>query len=188
MMSRKKTGDGAMGRLDRYKRHVGFVCLIGLTGMTSGCYGRFPMTHALYNMNGDIDNKVVKNIAFWLLVIFPVYWFAQVGDAVIFNLIEFWTGAGLDLSSVTTEGDTTITLQTKKNRTELEMTVSKIGESDVTSRFVRMDDGNYEMRDDENNVMGHVLRTAEGDLNLTDAEGTTLRTIGAAQLAGYAGG
>lgn len=187
MKGQQEAGDGLMLRLSRHKRHGVFMCLIAVTGLTGGCYGRFPMTHALYNLNGGIENGVLRNVAFWLLVIFPVYWFAQVGDAIIFNLIEFWTGAGVDLSAVSTQGDTTVTLQSSEDRSELVMTISKAGEADVTSRFVRLRDGRYEMRDEQDNVLGKIVRTPRGDLNLTDADGKTLRTIGAAELAGHPG-
>lgn len=183
MKTYKSSDCGIIARLSRHRRKGALLGLFAVAAVSSGCYGRFPMTHALYNMNGGIENRVVRNIAFWLLVIFPVYWFAQVGDAIIFNLIEFWTGSGLDLSGVYEEDGQTITLKSSEDRSELVMTLSKEGEADVTSRFVRINDGTYELRDEENQLLGQVLRGDDGSLNLTDADGQTLKTISAAEIA-----
>jgi len=141
------------------------------------------MTHALYNMNGNVENGVIRNVVFWLLAWFPIYWFAQVGDAIIFNLIEFWTGSEMDLGAVSIEGDSTVTLQSSEDKSTLFMTIAKSGDPEVTIRFIRIEDGVYEMRDENDQLAGKIIRTPEGDLNLTDAGGETLRTINAAQLA-----
>ena len=39
------------------------------------------------------DSRFVKTLVFWGLNIIPVYGVAALGDLIIFNLIEFWTGS-----------------------------------------------------------------------------------------------
>jgi hypothetical protein len=72
------------------------IKLIGISMLIlvilSGCYGNFPLTRKVYNWNGEMGDKYMNNIVFWVLNIIPVYGVASLADAVIFNLIEFWTG------------------------------------------------------------------------------------------------
>ena len=64
--------------------------------MSSGCMGSFALTKAVYHFNDTVTgNKIVNNVIFWVLAILPVYELAVMGDVVILNTIEFWTGAKL---------------------------------------------------------------------------------------------
>ena len=59
----------------------------------TGCFGSFELVKKVYNFNEDISSdKVIQSLMFWVLNIVPVYSFAVFVDAVILNLIEFWTG------------------------------------------------------------------------------------------------
>lgn len=76
-----------------------WMMLIALIGTSLGCYGSFPLTRMTYELNDEIGdnfhnqrtNDFVDTLTMWVFVIFPVYEFAMLGDAVILNLIEFWT-------------------------------------------------------------------------------------------------
>ena len=68
---------------------VGLVA--GMLAM-SGCYGPFNLTRRLYQWNGQINGKWEKEFVFILLAWAPVYGLTVVGDAVVFNSMEFWTG------------------------------------------------------------------------------------------------
>ena len=59
---------------------------------TSGCYGKFAVTKKIYDWNGTIQNKFLKTLVFWGLLIIPVYEVVMLGDGIIFNVIEFWGG------------------------------------------------------------------------------------------------
>lgn len=80
-------------------RALVWMMLVGLIGASLGCYGSFPLTNVVYKLNDDIGdnfdnsrtNDVVDTVTMWVFVILPVYEFAMIGDAVILNLIEFWT-------------------------------------------------------------------------------------------------
>jgi hypothetical protein len=59
----------------------------------AGCYGQWALTSALHSWNGHAtDNKFVNSLLTWGLIIVPVYELAAVGDFLIFNTIEFWSG------------------------------------------------------------------------------------------------
>ena len=68
------------------------VALFAAGTSLSGCYGSFGLTKKLYQFNGSLGNKWVKS-AFVLIVGHVAYGFCGVADAVVFNLIEFWTGS-----------------------------------------------------------------------------------------------
>lgn len=57
-----------------------------------GCYGPFNLTRQLHTWNGQLGDKYVNELVFLGLAILPVYAGAVIGDAVLFNSIEFWTG------------------------------------------------------------------------------------------------
>ena len=77
---------------------ISIVLCIAVALMTISCYGKFPVTKAVYRVNGDVsDEKIVKTLVFWGMIILPVYELSMLGDAIVFNLIEFWTGEPLHL-------------------------------------------------------------------------------------------
>lgn len=60
----------------------------------TSCLGSFNAVTGLKQWNDGISsNKFVNNLVFWGLNIIPVYGLFALGDVVIFNLIEFWSGS-----------------------------------------------------------------------------------------------
>ncbi|WP_445381054.1 DUF3332 domain-containing protein [Robiginitalea sp. IMCC43444] len=60
----------------------------------SSCLGSFRAFNNLKDWNQEVsDNKFVNNLVFWGLNIIPVYPLFFLGDSLIFNVIEFWSGA-----------------------------------------------------------------------------------------------
>lgn len=66
------------------------ACLLLLA--TPACFGKFPLTRMVYKFNDSLGNKFVETIVFWVFIILPVYGIAGFVDAVVFNLVAFWTG------------------------------------------------------------------------------------------------
>ncbi len=67
------------------------MSMMALT-LASGCYGPFRLTKSLHRWNGEIQNKWAREGVFLVLAYFPIYGIAALGDAIIFNSIEFWGG------------------------------------------------------------------------------------------------
>jgi len=64
-----------------------------LTVGLAGCYGPFNLTKKLYKWNGSAyADKWATEGVFLGCAIVQVYTFAALGDAIIFNSIEFWGG------------------------------------------------------------------------------------------------
>lgn len=68
------------------------ACVIAAAALVAGCYGPFRLTKRLHAWNGEVGDKWVVEAAFLGLALFPVYSFAMLGDALVFNSIEFWGG------------------------------------------------------------------------------------------------
>jgi Domain of unknown function (DUF3332) len=60
--------------------------------LTTSCTGPFNLTGNLHNWNTSIENKWGEEGMFLVLAILPVYAICILGDAIIFNSIEFWGG------------------------------------------------------------------------------------------------
>lgn len=71
------------------------ICLLlSISILFSSCLGSFSAFNNLKDWNNDVtDNKFVNNLIFWGLNIIPVYGLFLFGDAIIFNVIEFWSGS-----------------------------------------------------------------------------------------------
>ncbi len=68
-----------------------FAILLGSFALSS-CMGSFVISKKLYNWNQSATgNRFVDNLLFWVLS--PVYSFTLGVDAVILNLVEFWSGS-----------------------------------------------------------------------------------------------
>ncbi len=74
------------------KTIVAVVMAVSL--LFSSCLGSFQAFNNLKDWNqGVSQSKWVNNLLFWGLVIIPVYPIFLIGDAIIFNVIEFWSGS-----------------------------------------------------------------------------------------------
>jgi hypothetical protein len=68
------------------------ILMLGISTLSSGCMGSFGLTKTIYKWNEHATgNKFLDNLIFWLLSWF--YGITLFVDAVILNLIEFWTGS-----------------------------------------------------------------------------------------------
>lgn len=59
----------------------------------TGCFGSFQLVKKLHAANDSVDNKVLKNLFFYVLLFFGIYGGAAFIDIIVFNLIEFWSGS-----------------------------------------------------------------------------------------------
>ena len=70
------------------------ICIaLASSVMFTSCVGSFSAFNGLKDWNMQLtDSKFVNNLVFWGLLIIPVYEIFLLGDVVIFNVLEFWTG------------------------------------------------------------------------------------------------
>ncbi len=99
------------------------VCtLLSASILFSSCLGSFSAFNGLRDWNdGLTDSKFLDNLIFWVLNIIPVYGLFFVGDVIIFNVIEFWSGSN---PLAMNEGDIETQIVEKDGNT-FEMTATK---------------------------------------------------------------
>jgi len=69
------------------------ICgVLSLVLLNTSCLGSFSAFNSLRDWNdGATDDKFLDGLIFWAL--FPVYGLFISGDVLLFNALEFWTGA-----------------------------------------------------------------------------------------------
>ncbi len=74
-----------------------FICAAVLAAFTcvsvGGCYGKYALFNSAHKFGGHLGGKwvgAVVNLVFWGV---GVYGICLLGDLLIFNTIEFWTGS-----------------------------------------------------------------------------------------------
>ena len=165
---------------------VACVVLVSLLPLATGCYGSFPLVHIIYKFNGEItDYKVVHSIVLWVFLIIPVYWVAFLGDFIVLNLIEFWTGEKIMVSSQTLQDGTRVTLEPSADGTEAVLTASREGRVLQQMRFVRRSDTQLDVLDDSGRKVGMILRTPASGLVLADAQGLPVKTLGNGEISQF---
>lgn len=80
-------------QLQRGIRTVLLGAVLASTSLQPACFGSFSLTRKLHAWNDSLGNKFVETLVFWGLLIIPVYGLFTLGDGIIFNVIEFWTGS-----------------------------------------------------------------------------------------------
>lgn len=125
---------------------------------TAGCYGSFALTNKLSKWNSQATgNKIGNGAIALLLTVIPVYPLIMiVGDLLILNTIEFWSG-----SNPVAVGDT-------YHETDAE------GNS-ITA--VKMEDGSLYMRIDAatGETQELVLQNDEEMVRILDTKGNVIR-------------
>ncbi len=177
---KKESGTGARSSLRNRRAWVISAMLVAMAPFVfGGCYGGFPLTKTIYNLNGDIsDNKIVQTVTFWVFVIFPVYEIGMFADAIVFNLVEFWTGEELLAVGPTMDSNgNTVCLTPSSDGQAAVLTVSRDGKVLAEEFFVKVSDTVFEVRDAQGNLHGKVLKAPDGTISLTDSDGTVVRTL-----------
>ncbi|MDY0151807.1 MAG: DUF3332 family protein [Candidatus Cloacimonas sp.] len=88
-----------------------------------GCYGNMALTKKVYQYNGNLGDKYLVQIAFWVMNFVPVYSAAAFIDVAFLNVIEFWTGsnpmamnAGDQVIKYAQNGDKTLQFKITQNK------------------------------------------------------------------------
>lgn len=137
----------------------------GLMIQASGCYGSFNLTKKLYTWNGTVGNKFANTAVMWVLFIIPAYEIVSLGDLVVFNVIEFWSGKnpiamnnGETETQYVSENGTVYKITATKNRFEITVMT---GEDEVKKANLYFNEEDRGWYISEGNELG--LKIAEYD-------------------------
>lgn len=173
-------------RCSSHGRRLMALMAAGLfVGSLGGCYGRFPITNAIYRWNGRVtDNTVVNSIIMIVLAIIPVYGLAILIDAVIVNSIEFWDGERVDIAHTYQQPDgTTVVLAPGGAENEAVLTLWKDDAIVARRTFVRDDHGVTTVSDELGQVVSHVMPDGRGGFAFTGPTGDPIGGITAREIA-----
>ena len=176
------------------KRLILGVLCVALLPLLTGCYGNFPLTRTIYRVNGQIGRQVgqdqtqhniAQSVVMWLLVIIPVYGVSMVIDALVFNLVEFWTGDVIQIGSVQDASGRTYSLLPDSGGRGAILTISRENEILYEANFVKMNDDRCDVRDSKGCLVGQVIKSDNGDFRLLDTKGSVIRQLPANELVGF---
>jgi hypothetical protein len=174
-------------------RIVAATVLLGFMTMSTACYGPFNLTKNVYHWNsnikgsGEINEKWMKEIVFFGMLIIPAYMFSALLDTFIFNSMHFWTGEspikasniGSDGTKVTTLGDTTI----RWTPSEDGATVTYERDGVVERRATIVSNGaGYRLIDEDNKVLSEAEYATDGSVQLRDGHGRVVNRWSQGQL------
>jgi hypothetical protein len=173
-------------------RIVAATVLLGFMTMSTACYGPFNLTKNVYHWNsnvkgsGQVNDKWMKEIVFFGMLIIPAYMFSALLDTFIFNSMHFWTGESpikaSDLDGdvkVATVGDTTI----RWTPSEAGATVTYEREG-VVERHATIvaDAAGYRLIDESGRVLSQAEYGVDGSVQLRDGNGLAVTSWTKEQL------
>jgi hypothetical protein len=158
-----------------FRAIVSGLVIMSLMTAGSGCFGPFNLTRNVYQWNsgikgsGEVNDKWMKEIVFFGMIVIPVYMFSALLDAFVFNAIQFWSGSnpvkltkGFDgLSADIRAGDATIQLSWSVERRSARLAYRR--NSDLLKTVtITVEGGAYRMFDEQTGASYVFERDVEG--------------------------
>jgi hypothetical protein len=173
--------DGSLfGWFHRSRRAIACALVLALGPFMFGCYGPFLLTKAVHKVNGGVPVGIFRQIVFWVFL--PAYGVAVIGDMLVMNLIDFWTGVPSAVAMATDEQGNTIALTPSADGREAVLTVTRPDGTAQQVRFVRLPDGVSEAYDSSGNLLGRATCTPAGGLDFSDAGGRLVASLSAQEI------
>lgn len=164
------------------RRTIAALCLVSFAA--SGCFGTFTATRKLWEFNKEVsENKFVQWLVFLAFAILPVYALFSLGDALVFNSLEFWTdsnpiaGTGAAGAERLVQVSREEAIRLRRDGASGEMTVEVLDTRDPTApqvvssrRFTPIQDGMV-VYDGDGVELLRLRRSPSGELELLGPDG-----------------
>ena len=175
------------------RRIVAATVLLGVMTMSTACYGPFNLTKNVYHWNsnikgsGQVNDKWMKEIVFFGMLIIPAYMFSALLDTFIFNSMHFWTGESpikasnisSDGTKVTTLGNTTIRwISLEDGATVI---YERAGVVERRATIVASSTG-YRLVDEHGNLLSEAEYSADGGVRLLNRDHQVIKQWSEEQL------
>lgn len=153
--------------------------------LASGCTGSFNLTRKVYNFHRSQTEKWSDELCFLLVAVFPVYSLASLGDAIIFNSIEFWSGTNpIEMSKAEpqireAQNGKDKVLMTYNPKTE-QIHVASSGNRGVI--FERTD-SSVMAKNEKGEVLYSSVQSPNGNVAIYDSKGNLIKDYPAGQIA-----
>lgn len=159
------------------------LVLVSFLTVSAGCFGPFNLTRNVYHWNssikgsGEVNEKWMKELVFFGMIVIPVYMFSALLDAFIFNSIQFWSGDNpikvtQDADGHIHEvrlGDTTISVSWSEDHRSAALTYRQQGRIAKTATIVEQGGGFRMVEDGESPVYISEF-SADGGVNVLDRD------------------
>jgi Domain of unknown function (DUF3332) len=144
------------------------IALIAVFGLgLIGCYGPFNLTKSLNRGIRKIDNKWAAEGVFLVCAILPVYSITILGDALIFNSIEFWGGTNpIKAKNISIEDGNKQVVATFKGNDRVRIDVFEAYRPVDTINITPGPDGNLVAKSDSGDVYSAIYN-ADKSVSLT---------------------
>lgn len=163
------------------RKAVAIAVIASFMSLTSACYGPFNLTRNVYHWNsgikgsGEVNEKWMKEIVFFGMIIIPVYMFSLLLDAFIFNSIQFWTGDNPVKVSESQDGhiqevrigETTITVLWSEDHRSADLNYWRQGRIMMTARVLEDNQG-FLLVDREGRLRYTAERGRDGGVTFVD--------------------
>lgn len=180
-----------MSRLGQ--RIIVAMVLLSVMTMSTACYGPFNLTKNVYRWNsnvkgsGQVNDKWMKEIVFFGMLIVPAYMFSALLDTFIFNSMHFWTGDSpikeSDLGSkdtkVATLGETTVRWIPLEDGAMV--AYERHGVVERRATIVASETG-YRLVDEQGMVLSEAEYAADGTVRLLNGECQVVKELSLEQL------
>lgn len=175
------------------QRMIAMMVLLSVMTMSTACYGPFNLTKNVYRWNsnvkgsGQVNDKWMKEIVFFGMLIVPAYMFSALLDTFIFNSMHFWTGEspikesdlGSDGTKVATVSETTIRWTPLEDGAMVSFERHGIVERRAT--IVASATG-YRLVDEQGNLLSEAEYAADGTVRLLNGECQVVKELSREQL------
>ena len=165
------------------RKAIATAVIASFLSVTTACYGPFNLTRNVYHFNsgvkgsGEVNEKWMKEIVFFGMIIIPVYMFSALLDAFVFNAIQFWTGNNPIKVSQGPDGhlqavqlrDLTIDVVWTADHHSAALTYRQQGQTIKTARIVEEGTG-YRLVEAGGQALYLTEETVDGGLNIVDGE------------------
>jgi hypothetical protein len=165
------------------RKAVAIAVIASFMSVTSACFGPFNLTRNVYHWNsgikgsGEVNEKWMKEIVFFGMIIIPVYMFSALLDAFIFNSIQFWTGDNPVKVSESQDGhiqevhvgETTITVSWAEDHRSADLAYWRQGRLITTARVLEEGQG-LRLVDREDRVRYTAEQSRDGGVTFIDHE------------------
>lgn len=180
-----------MNRLGQ--RIIAAMVLLSVMTMSTACYGPFNLTKNVYRWNsnvkgnGQVNDKWMKELVFFGMLIVPAYMFSAMLDAFIFNSMHFWTGDSpikeSDLGSedikVAALGE--ITVRWTPLEDGATVTYERHGVVERRATIVASETG-YRLVDEQGTLLSEAEYAADGTVRLLNGECQVVKELRPEQL------
>jgi hypothetical protein len=159
---------------------IALVALL-LQGSLGGCFGRWALTRKVYALNQSVNDKWLRSILAFVLVVVPVYGVTALADWALLNTIEFWGGSNPVDGQSSDKAPPPVappSLTLSDDGTQLRVVAMRGPAPGAVPRVLvlTMREGGAELRDGDGALIATLLREDNGDARVVDRAGDALGT------------